>query len=301
MKTLKTILVIAIVLYSITCAFCQSTSIDFPILKETYLGQKPPGKIPELFAAGFISNDVHDSPKISVDEKEMIIPTMGEGLKYYKMTDGNWLEQQTLPFIHPEICNGIFYSPSGKRIYFLSWENNDENFYFIEKIGDCWSEMKSLGDEVNSFDTHWQFSTSNNENLYFPFKDNIMVSNFDGEKHLKPVYLKMENNENLKGTTPFISPDESYLIYSIRKNETDKFSDLYISYRLNNNKWSNPIDLGSDINCRDKFDLCPIISPDGKYLFFISRRLGSQFQVFWVDAGFIEELKPTELINNLGR
>lgn len=275
-----------------TFVFCQTVQNDFPVLKGPYLGQTPPGKIPELFASGFISNDVHDSPNFSLDEKEFFLGTMSEGIKYYKIIDGKWLDQGSLPFRQPEICNGIFLSPSGKRIYFLSYENGDENFYYVEKDGFRWSEMKSLGDDANSFKTHWQFSTSKNENLYFPVEDNIMVSVFDGKKHLKPVYLKTENNENLKGTTPYIAPDESYLIYSIRKIASDKFSDLFISYRLENNRWTNPIDLGPDINCRDKFDLCPIISPNGKYMFFISRRLSSRFQVFWVSAKIIEDLKP---------
>ena len=56
--------------------------------------------------------------------------------------------------------------------------------------------------------------------------------------------------------------------------------------------WSMPIDLGSDINDENALDLCPRISPNGKYMFFVSRRIGSDFKVFWADAGFIEEMKP---------
>ena len=64
--------------------------------------------------------------------------------------------------------------------------------------------------------------------------------------------------------------------------------------RLKNNTWTAPRSLGPDINKKGSFDLCPKISPNGKYLFFISRREGTDFQIYWADAGFIENLKPSE-------
>ena len=211
------------------------------------------------------------------------------------MSDGIWSLQKIPPFKIPRNCNGTFLSPSGNRRYFLIWENNDENFYVSEKKDGRWTDPRSLGEEVNSFKTHWQFTTSNNENLYFSSEEGIVVSIFDGSKHSKPVPLKLENDENLRGGTPFIAPDESYIIFSFGRNEQDRFSDLYISYRLQNNKWTIPKSLGPSINIKENFDLCPKISPDGKYLFFISRRPGPDFRIFWADAGFIQELKPDKL------
>jgi len=94
---------------------------------------------------------------------------------------------------------------------------------------------------------------------------------------------------------PYIAPDESYLIYSTGGSERYKMSDPHISYKLKNNKWSMPINLGSSINDKESVDLCPVITPEGKYLFFVSRRDNGAFKLYWVSAKFIEELKPTEL------
>jgi len=127
-------------LFSLTCTLltlftgCLSQD-DFPVLKGPYLGQKPPGKEAEIFAPELINYEVHGSPYISQDEKEIIIGSMTEGPKYYKMIDGVWSLQAVLPFAIPKNCNGMFVSPSGKRVYFLIWEDNDENFYFIETKG----------------------------------------------------------------------------------------------------------------------------------------------------------------------
>jgi hypothetical protein len=273
----------------------QEKSADFSILKGPYLGQKPPGKKAELFAPQIIAYEVHESPIISQDLREIFIGSMTEGLKYYKMEEGVWSLHEVLPFDLPQNCNGMFVSPSGKRIYFLIWEDNDENFYFVEKQGDGWTMLRSLGEQVNSFPTHWQFTTAKNENLYFSSGGSILVSVFDGTSHQRPIPLEQKNSEDLKGGTPFIAVDESYLIYSVEMNDRDKTTDLYISYRLKNNKWTEPKNLGPSINTEGCFDLCPKISPDGKYLFFISRRSGPDFRIYWADAGFIEDHKLKEL------
>jgi len=53
--------------------------------------------------------------------------------------------------------------------------------------------------------------------------------------------------------------------------------------------------MGPTINT-DLHELCPNVTPDGKYLFF-NRNYGAddELRVFWVDAGIIDELKPEEL------
>jgi len=263
-------------------------------LKGPYFGQKPPGSQAELFAPRAITYEVHESPSISPDFTDMIIDSMEEGTKYYKMIDGVWTLQEEMPFdLPPGTSNGIFLSPSGQRIYFQMWKDNDENYYMSEKKNGKWTTPRILVEEVNSFKVHWQFSTAENENLYFSSGGRILVSVFDGMQHGSPIPLKLESGEDLRGVTPFIAPDESYLIMSGGFHKQD--SDLYISYRLDSKKWTQPINLGSSINREGTLDLCPKISPDGKYLFFISQRPGPNFQIFWADAGFINSLKPAKI------
>lgn len=273
----------------------QEKKSEFPVLKGPYLGQETPGKKAELFAPDVITYEVHESPSISSDEKEIIISSMSEGTKYYKMEDGIWQLQTVSPFDIPDNCNGMFVSPSGKRLYFLIWENDDENFYVSKKKGQKWTKPHSLSEDVNSFKTHWQFTVARNENLYFSSEGNIMVSVFKGDTHLKPVPLKLDSGKNLEGGTPYIAPDESYLLYSMAGNNNDSSTDLYISYRLSNGTWSSGKNLGMNINSLGNYDLCPKVSPNGKFLFFISRRNGPDFQIFWADARIIEDLRPKEL------
>ena len=51
--------------------------------------------------------------------------------------------------------------------------------------------------------------------------------------------------------------------------------------------------MGPGINT-DLHELCPNVTPDGKYLFFNRNGEDGDLKVFWVDAKIIEELKPNK-------
>ena len=87
-----------------------------------------------------------------------------------------------------------------------------------------------------------------------------------------------------------VAHDESYLIVSIYGRK-DGFGDgdLYISFRRPDGSWSLLKNMGSAVNS-DKRDFCPMVTPDGKYLFFSSKRVG-EGDIFWVDAKIIEALR----------
>jgi Tol biopolymer transport system component len=63
---------------------------------------------------------------------------------------------------------------------------------------------------------------------------------------------------------PYISPDGSYLLFS-------RDYDLFISFCARDGAWKEARKLDAPINS-PSIEICPIISPDGKYLFFISQR-----------------------------
>jgi len=293
MKIIMTIVVVLLALFLSTIpALAQENSNDNSegsALSNLYLGQKPPGKKAEMFAPEVLTIEPHDAPVIIEDEALIIAGTMEEGMIFYEMTNGRLsLTTNPLGFDIPEVCQGIAVSPSKDRLYIRDWNNGDVFFYFIDKNENGWTPPKSLGGEVNSIDTHWQFTVARNENLYFlSCGEGIVVSVFDGNAHSKPVPVKLEDNSILQGGTPYISPDEAYLMFC-------KDDDLQISYNLNNGKWTTPQSLGPDINS-DALDICPKLSPNGKYLFFVSRRNGPDFVTYWADAGFVEDLRPEGL------
>ncbi len=82
--------------------------------------------------------------------------------------------------------------------------------------------------------------------------------------------------------TPFIAPDGSYLLFS-------RAYDLWVSFREKDGSWSAPIKLGPEVNSPG-FELCPVVSADGKYLFFTSAR-GAGIHAYWVGADVIEKAR----------
>lgn len=71
---------------------------------------------------------------------------------------------------------------------------------------------------------------------------------------------------------PFIAPDECYTIFVRVDWERKSPSDLFISFRQDNGDWTGAINMAERINSNAR-ELCPTVSPDGKYFFFSSNRI----------------------------
>jgi len=92
---------------------------------------------------------------------------------------------------------------------------------------------------------------------------------------------------------PFISPDESYLIWDSEREGGYGGSDLYISFRQKDGSWGPATNMGDKINS-DKGDTYASVTPDGKYILF-NRSIDKKTyntDIFWVDAQIIETLRP---------
>jgi len=288
----------------------QEKDAVFPVLRGPYLGQKPPGKTPELFAPELFDAEhgYHFPVIFSSDLTEAFWKPMergNNGLLYSKMLKGRWTLPKIIDFGLEKGIGDACFSPDGNKLFFLSFQAPNvgdierERIWFVERKSSGWSKPKLIDEIIYSHPTHWTFSIATNGNLYFTSEidgvrgeQDIYVSRFDGEKYLQPEDLGEAINSDGMDLCPCISPDESYLIFT-REGEGTKETDLYISFKNSRGKWTKADDMGKKINS-EHHDLGPSISPDGKFLFFISRREGNN-NIYWVDAKIIEELKPDEV------
>jgi hypothetical protein len=112
----------------------------------------------------------------------------------------------------------------------------------------------------------------------------------------EPVNVGPPINSEFGTGDTYVSPDERYLIFSSRRPGGVGLGDLYVSFRQEDGRWGEPVNLGPDINS-EQVDYCPMVTPDGRYLFF-SRRWGATWEettagdVFWVDARVLEQFRP---------
>ena len=293
---------------------------QFPDLKGKYLGQKEPGLVPELFAPGIVSsnNIEHGNVAISPDGNEIFwtssfkASVRAGSVGSFKIwtssyVKGNWTIPQQVFFTKNEITTDDvpFFSPDGSKIFFMSRrataaggaDEAAEHYWCVFKKGDKWSSPVLLDDSINTFQIRWQISVSKNGTLYFGATrpdgmggSDIYRSKLINGKFSKPENLGTQVNSQAEESTPYIAPDESYIIFTKESRVDRNFKNgLYISFKNNDGNWNSPLYLGDEIN--NGGSSSPFASPDGKYLFFNSGRNGN-YDIYWVSAKTIEDLRP---------
>ena len=283
-----------------------SAASKFPRLAGPYLGQQPPGNTPVRFAPAIMDcgQGFHSSIVFSPDLQEAAwCPMRADrgGLLIARMANGEWGAPGEADFGMPAGVLDPFYAVDGSKLYFLSFapdapgETERERIWYVERTPGGWSAPRLIDEAVRAHPTHWTFSLARNGNLYFTSEiaggQDIYVARFAGGKYLPPEELGPAVNSGGKEFAPFIAPDESYLIFARLGAETRK-ADLYITYKMLDGSWSRAMDMGPRVNSAGH-DLAPYVSPDGRYLFFVSQRERLN-GIYWLKADIIHELRPTK-------
>ena len=193
-----------------------------------------------------------------------------------------------------------FVTPDGRRLYFCSFRAlpelglaDREKIWFVERTAAGWSAARPVARAVNAGQMHWQVSVSARGTLYYGTDEGMRLSRLVDGEHQAPEAVEEALHPQYQGTTPFIAPDESYLMFASGREGGLGKHDLYIGFRGSDGEWCAPVCLGPEINS-PRQELCPMVSPDGRYLFFISQRDRQESGVYWVRADFLEALRPAE-------
>jgi Tol biopolymer transport system component len=306
---------------SFTVVFISYAQQDYlPILSGPYLGQKPPGKKPEIFAPGIVSTEKNEINAVfSPDGKSFYFSrdTYSKLSKagrdytifFMKKTENGWTKPEKVSFAGDYMNADMVISFDGKQLFFCSdrpllesgQRKQDSDIWVVDVSNDSWSKPKNLGININSSQNEWYPCLTQNGTLYFSSsrEDGLGKSDLYCVKLAKGVYqraqpLKGSINTQFREGDAYISPDEKFLIVtSSDRPDTFGKGDLYISYRNEDGQWSEAINMGNTINS-PAHDYCPMLSFDQKYLFFSSKKRG-QDDIYWVDARIIEDLKPKDL------
>jgi hypothetical protein len=294
-------------------------NIKFSELSGAYLGQRPPGLVPEVFAQGIISTpDKLEGCSGFIDEGEVFIYSQmepGTDWKQHKITnvtkyDGSsWSEPVPVPFNHL-IPYNFTVAPDDSTLYFTSLRDPDNpeeileqsNIWKVSKTIDGWTEPRILGADINTPDYYENYPaiTSDNTIYFMAWYDggigrvDIYASRLgENGKYLPPKNVGEVINTEESDQDPFIAPDESYLIVCLKEPDGYGEYDLYVSFRVDDS-WSEPVNMGDEINTAD-FEFRPSVTPDGKYFFFTRGNGDPDWgDIYWVDAKIIEQLKPSK-------
>jgi ankyrin repeat protein len=276
----------------------KSGQTDPSKFDDIYLDPDVPGKQPVLFAPGFISTSQNNERDIafSADHTEIYFTRWLGGdwdIMVIQKEGANWNLPEKTSFSSPQMEAEAYFTPDEQRLFFISnrpatedGPAQDWEIWYIKRAAGDWSPAALLG---GPFKGGFYTTFTRNGTMYLTLDGNLCKATAQGDGFEDPVTLPEAVNAS-GGYNSFVAPDESYLIFSTQR-EGDGFGDgdLYISFRNPDDTWTEALNMGPTVNSFAR-DYCPSISPDGKYFFFASRRLGNE-SIFWMEAGIIEKLK----------
>ena len=321
--------VIGVIVPFILCLISCSQRSGIPIVKGPYLGQTPPGNEPEIFAPGIVSTGLDEMfSYFTPDARELYFQLWKAPfpvIVFMKEESGRWTNPAVAAFSGRYFAKFCL-SPDGDTIVLTSSEprsgegepTNKYTTRILKRTGNGWSDPVFIENIIGALAP----SMSSQGHLYFflevppPEKSDIYVSKYTNGDYEAPVRLSDSVNSKYYEVDPFIAPDESYIIFC-RPGEDSGATDLFISFRKDDGSWTKAENMGEKINS-NAIDLCPAVSPDGKYLFFSSNRNDHESyskipltyenkleilrspgngssDIYWVSSEVIEELKPKEL------
>ena len=181
-------------------------------------------------------------------------------------------------------------SPSGKRIYFL--DDNDKIWY-VNPFEDSWSDAIKLDLPINDDDVIFSPNEAENGDLYY---FNLSKFKMYYAPNRKGEFPEVREVDVEFGVHNSISPSQDFLLVDDRDHHEDKTrkdQDIYVYFKKNDGTWTEPINLGSEVNSEFP-DSSPVISPDGKYLFFSRYTEDSTADIYWVSSEVIENLRPKQ-------
>jgi hypothetical protein len=192
----------------------------------------------------------------------------------------------------------------------------------MERAGDRWGEPYHLGPPVNTDAPEYFPSVTAGGTLYFTREGSDRVSKIFRSRFVDGVYTEPELlgprvNCGTNRFNAYVAPDQSYMIVpALGREDSIGGVDYYVVFRSDDDTWSEPVNLGEAVNRQDGREWSASLSPDGKYLFFMSSRPADAVDasltgrtvtdlvtastrpgqggagIWWVSAEVVERLRP---------
>lgn len=300
-----------------------------------FLGQTPPGATARLFAPSIVSTERRELNIAFTPDGKTVFFSRDRGprgtvIMVSTVKDGRWTTPEPAPFSrggHSDV--DMFVTRDGREIYFCSDRPvpgalappapaaaqpaaggaapppppplERSAIWVVTRTPTGWTEPAWLGPVISSGAADYYPTLTSSDTLYFSSNrpgglgqnDIYRARRVDG-KWLPPENLGSPVSSRFREFDPFVAPDESYLIFASNRPGGLGASDLYVSFRDAGGAWTEPRNLGPAVNTAAS-EYTPMLSPDGKYLFFTSSR-ESHDDLFWIDSSVIASLHPGKVV-----
>ena len=248
---------------------------------------------PELFGSGVFSTGHYELPPTMTADGQtafFTISTPAYGRFHTIMTTQRmgtgWIAPRIASFSGHYSDADPMISPDGSKLFFLSRRptaareatRRDFDIWYVTRSSTGWTNPTHVAAASGPDEEHY-VSPAASGALYIaairsdskgrgdiyrvPFKDGV----YGPPENLGPNVNSPDHHD----TTPYVAPDESYLIFgsSGRPDGHGSAADLYISFNRNG-AWTPAQNLGALTNTT-RTEYCPIVNSDG-YLYFTSDR-----------------------------
>jgi hypothetical protein len=258
-----------------------------------YLGARPPGRIPEIFAPGVVSTglgarDITFTPDGRALYVGIFMPGFTRAVILESRREGGrWTPLEVAPFSrdprwrHMEPC----VSPDGETFFFVSDRPADparerpDRFaiWTMRRDGRGWGNPVRLPAAVNGDANAFYPSVTRDGVLHFLREEGrggwIMRSAFRDGAWSEAERLPPPFNASPDQANPRVDPDGRFvLVPLLGRPDSLGGADYYGYFRRDDGTWTEAVHLGPVVNspARDEFSIS--LGPDGKVLFFGSDR-----------------------------
>jgi glyoxylase-like metal-dependent hydrolase (beta-lactamase superfamily II) len=269
-------------------------------LQGPYLGQKPPGSRPEIFAPGIVSSAkaVEFGVTFTPDGREMYFTKRKDGgrntIMVSRWEKDGWTAPQEAAFAKGFPSNEPYITPDGRKLYYgcnrtmPGTDRAEYAIWVVERTAEgAWGAPRYHGPGMF-------VSAARNGNLYMtdvtrlvsPDRP-VVVYPWTGDRYGAPQRLGGGVNSPVVADHAFVAPDESYIIFDspVRPGGQGGYGDLYVCFKKPDGAWGEALNLGDAVNT-PATNFGPTVTPDGKYIFYCTRR-----DIYWVSARIIDELR----------
>jgi hypothetical protein len=271
-----------------------------------YLGQEPPGFELVVFAPGIVSTESreHGVPVFSPNGHEVYFSRQygdHHDILWAHKTDAEWSAPEVVPFASDALDDGPAFFPIDGRLFFGSRRadvlggarREATDIWYVTRNADSWNDPVRMGAPITSEFSDGFPCFAANGTIYFhsgrggdSTLADIYRAGWTGSGFDEPEALPAPVNSPLYEAGPYIAPDESYLIFMQVDPTNPEATRLNLTFRIDEQTWTDPIDLAEELGLPRTDLLLGRVSPDQKYLFLLA-----DGDVFWVDAGILTDLR----------
>lgn len=308
----KMVLFLLVFFHLATISYTQSNDADIPVLRGPYLGQDAPGNQSMVFAPDMISTDDGELNSVfALDGREFYfsrrgVPGKPSTIMVSRMIDDVWTRPVPVDFSGVYNDIDLFIVPGGESMIFCSrrphekgeTEKYDHDFWISKRVGDRWADPVLFAEEaLSDYEDFYPVVTASG-NLYFNSqRDGQRVNNIYCSRYIDGSYSDAEKlpepiNSDYREFDAYISPDESMIFFSSMRPGGYGAADIYLSVQQPPGKWSDPVNLGPEINSANS-EYGSIMSPDGNCFFYTSNKSGNE-DIYWISAKLFDQLPLEE-------